>query len=384
MATPLRILTVVGARPQFIKAAALDRAIRGSFAGRITETILHTGQHYDADMSDVFFSELGLPAAEVNLNAAGDHPAATLAHMLEGIESVLLERRHDMLLVYGDTNSTLAGALAAMRCNMPLAHVEAGLRSFNKRMPEEVNRIMADQCATWLFCPTDTALKNLEREGYASNNTGKASLDAPHVLNCGDVMYDNTLHFTSLAKERSTVLRELGMEGTPYILATVHREHNTDDPARLNAIIEALIEVNISTSLPIILPLHPRTRKRMDELLDPALQEALSSGQHLELLPPVGYLDMLSLMSQAQLVITDSGGVQKEAYFLGRPTLILRAETEWTELVDHGHSVLVDVDQERILREASRALNATTTSYPALFGDGRAAEHICDQLLRTT
>jgi UDP-GlcNAc3NAcA epimerase len=383
MTTPLRILTIVGARPQFIKAAALNRVIRSSFAGRIEETIVHTGQHYDADMSDVFFAELGLPAPDVNLNAAGDRPGVVIARMMEGIERVLLERKPDVALVYGDTNSTLAGALAAMRSNVRVAHVEAGLRSFKKRMPEEINRIMADQCSTWLFCPTETAVRNLEREGYAVTDPGAATLDTPNVLNCGDVMYDNTLYFASLASERSSVLREHGLSGGRYTLATVHREHNTDDAGRLSAIINALIELSVRTSMPIVLPLHPRTRKRMNELLDPTLQHALAASANIKLLPPVGYLDMLALEANAALVVTDSGGVQKEAYFLGRPTLILRAETEWTELVEHGHSVLVDVDHQRILSEADRALNGPRTAYPELFGDGHASERICDQLLRT-
>lgn len=383
MGAPLRILTIVGARPQFIKAAALGRAIHGAYRGRIEETLVHTGQHYDADMSDVFFTELGLPTPDVNLNAAGDRSGAVIARMLEGIERVLLEHQPDVALVYGDTNSTLAGALAAMRCNVRVAHVEAGLRSFNKRMPEEINRIMADQCSTWLFCPTDTAMKNLEREGYGMRNTGKARLDAPHVFNCGDVMYDNTLYFASLAQERSGVVRDHGLDAGPFILATVHREHNTDDRSRLNAIVHGLIELHARTAMPIVLPLHPRTRKRMSELLDPALQRTLAMNDGIKLIPPVGYLDMLVLESRARLVITDSGGVQKEAYFLGRPTLILRAETEWTELVEHGHSVLVDVDPERMLHEAERSLAGTSMAYPALFGDGRAAENICDQLLRT-
>lgn len=383
MAAPLRILTIVGARPQFIKAAALDRAIRGSFKGRIEGTIVHTGQHYDAGMSDVFFTELGLATPDVNLRAAGDRPGTVIARMMEGLERVILEDRPDVALVYGDTNSTLAGALAAMRCNVRVAHVEAGLRSFNRRMPEEVNRIMADQCSTWLFCPTSTAVKNLEREGYPLHNTGRASLDAPQVMNCGDVMYDNTVHFASVAKEHSKVLSDHDLEAASFILATVHREHNTDEAERLTSIVRSLIELHARTAIPIVLPLHPRTRKRMGELLDPKLHAALSAARGIKLLPPVGYLDMLALETTARLVITDSGGVQKEAYFLGRPTLILRAETEWTELVEHGHSVLVDVDMERILGEADRALNASSMTYPALFGDGRAAEHICDQLLRT-
>lgn len=383
MGAPLRILTIVGARPQFIKAAALDRVIRGSYAGRIEETIVHTGQHYDTDMSDVFFTELGLPAPDVNLNAAGDRPGAVIARMMEGLERVLLERKPDVALVYGDTNSTLAGALAAMRSNVRVAHVEAGLRSFKKRMPEEINRIMADQCSTWLFCPTATAMKNLEREGYDMRIGATATLDEPQVLNCGDVMYDNTLHFALLARERSRVLQEQGLSGAPFILVTVHREHNTDDAARLNTIIQALLQLHARTAMPIVLPLHPRTRKRMNELLDPAIRRTLAEEGGIRLLPPVGYLDMLALEANARLVITDSGGVQKEAYFLGRPTLILRAETEWTELVEHGHSVLVDVDAERILNEAERSLNAASVTYPALFGDGRAAERICDQLLRT-
>lgn len=377
----LRILTVIGARPQIIKAAAISRAVSGTYAGRIEETLLHTGQHYDTNMSQVFFDELGIPRQHVDLAVGSGGHGVQTARMIEGIERQLLADRPDVVLLYGDTNSTLAGAVAAAKLHVPVAHVEAGLRSFNKAMPEEVNRIVCDHCSTWLFCPTTTAVENLIREGFPEQVTGRPSADVPRVDLSGDVMYDNSLHFATLARERSTLLRELGLEGRDHVLVTVHRDHNTDDPERLNAIVSALLEVHRTHGLPLVLPLHPRTRKCMDQHLSPALRSALYGTPGIHILPPAGFLDMIALEEAARLVLTDSGGVQKEAYFFGKPCVILRPETEWVELVHHGQAVLADADPERINRAAADFLRKGAPDHPRIFGEGRAAEHICGVLL---
>lgn len=380
MSAPLRILTVIGARPQIIKSAALSRAVNGPFNGRIEESLLHTGQHYDGNMSQVFFDELGLPPAAMNLNIGSGSAGATTARMIEGIEAVLLRKEHDMLVIYGDTNSTLAGAIAASKVQVPVAHIEAGLRSFNKSMPEEVNRVMADHCSTWLFCPTETAVVNLEREGFKREAQGHPTADQPHVMNCGDVMYDNTLHFSSMHDGLDLFTRS-GLEKEAYALVTVHRQQNADDPKRLATIFNGLIEAHRRHALPLVVPIHPRTRKMMDTFLDPLLLRTLDQAKGIHLIPPVGFLDMLALERHARLIITDSGGVQKEAFFMQKPCVILRAETEWVELVQHGQSTLVDADPERFQHALDRYLKDSAPECPPLFGDGRAAERICEQLL---
>lgn len=382
MHSPLRILTIIGARPQIIKAAAMSRAMAAVGRHRMVETLLHTGQHYDANMSQVFFDELGIPPADINLNTGSGPHGAMTARMMEGIERVLMRGEHDVVLVYGDTNSTLAGALAAAKLHVPVAHVEAGLRSFNKRMPEEINRIVCDHCSTWLFCPTDTAVANLRNEGFRGVNNGPPTADAPHVVQCGDVMYDNSLHFAALARQRSTMLRDLGLEGRDFVLVTVHRDHNTDDPARLNAIIGTLLNLHKQHGLAFVLPVHPRTRRMMDELLNPALRADIARSPGFHLVPPAGFLDMIALESGARLVITDSGGVQKEAYFFGKPCVILRPGTEWVELVERDQAVLADADPDRISNAAERYLRDGAPACPPLFGDGHAADHICNELLR--
>jgi len=381
MAATLRILTVVGARPQIIKAAALSRAIAGGFSGRIAETLLHTGQHYDDNMSRVFFDELGVPRPDIQLGVGSGSHAAQTARMVEGIETALLEQRPDVVLLYGDTNSTLAGAVAAAKLKVPVAHVEAGLRSFHKAMPEEVNRVVCDHCSTWLFCPTPTAVRNLEREGFDAHAQGPPSIDRPLLVMSGDVMLDNSQHFATLAEERSTILRDLGLVPEGFLLATVHRDHNTDDPARLNALVRSLADLSASCGLPLVLPLHPRTRKRFDELLERSLHDRITAQKGFHLVPPAGFLDMIALERNARLVLTDSGGVQKEAHFFGRPCVVLRAETEWVELVEHGQALLTDADPARIHAAADRFLTEPLPTTGPLFGDGHAAERICAALL---
>lgn len=382
MTKALRILTIIGARPQIIKAAAISRAVQTVFRGRIEETLLHTGQHYDANMSQIFFDELAIPRADIDLGVGSGPHGMQTARMLEGIEHRLKEDGYDVVLLYGDTNSTLAGAVAAAKLHVPVAHVEAGLRSFNKAMPEEINRIVCDHCSTWLFCPTTSAVENLRREGFDLHSDQAVDVDHPRVVACGDVMFDNSMYFSALAQNSSTLLHDLGLDKTDLILATVHRDHNTDDPVRLNAIFQALLDLHLGQRMAVVLPVHPRTRKMMDALLEPRLHEAVLAAPGFHLIPPAGFLDMIALERHARLVITDSGGVQKEAYFFGRPCVILRAETEWVELVEHGQAELVDADPGRILEAADRYLHEGAPTCPPLFGDGHAAEKICEVLLQ--
>jgi len=381
MKRPLRLLTVIGARPQIIKASAISRAVAGPFKGRIEEILLHTGQHYDANMSQVFFDELGIPRPGVDLAVGSGSHAVQTARMLEGVEKAILDAKPDVVLLYGDTNSTLAGAVAASKLHVPVAHVEAGLRSFNKSMPEEVNRIVCDHCSTWLFCPTTTAVTNLQREGFSLDRNEGASIDRPHVLLSGDVMFDNSMYFSALAEERHTVRKVLGLEPEGYVLATVHRDGNTDVPERLTSVVNALLEIVEHHALPVVLPLHPRTRKRLDELPDGDLQRRMASARGFHVVPPAGFLDMVDLERNAKLVVSDSGGVQKEAFFFGRPVVVLRPETEWVELVEHGQAILADADPDRIRKAVDHFMQRSVPLAPALYGDAHAAEHICEALL---
>lgn len=382
MKEPLHVLTIVGARPQIIKASAITRAVNTSFNGRIRQTLLHTGQHYDRELSDVFFEELGMAPPDVQLTVGSGGHGEQTARMLEGVERAILEHRPDIVLLYGDTNSTLAGAVAAGKLRIPLAHVEAGLRSFNKAMPEEINRVVSDHCSTWLFCPTGTAVRNLGREGFPVDHGGRATIDRPRVLNVGDVMLDNCLHYASVAKERSSILPDLGLEHNGYFLVTIHRDGNTDDPARLDAIVDGLIQVHQAHGFPLVLPLHPRTRKRLE--LRESGSALLRSKEHpgIMVIPPAGFLDMIELERNARLIITDSGGVQKEAHFFDRPSAILRSETEWVELVEYGRSILVDADRDRMMSAVESVLSSELPAMPPLFGEGNAAFQICEALLK--
>ncbi|MCS6834427.1 MAG: UDP-N-acetylglucosamine 2-epimerase (non-hydrolyzing) [Anaerolineae bacterium] len=347
----VKILSVVGARPQFIKAAPVSRALRQ--AG-IDEVLIHTGQHYDANMSDIFFDELGIPQPWANLNVGSGSHAEQTAHMLLKLEPLMVQHAPDAVLVYGDTNSTLAGALVAAKLGFKLAHVEAGLRSFNRTMPEEHNRVLTDHSADLLFCPTQNAVNLLAREGITRG-----------VYMVGDTMFDAVLQFGDLARQRSTILQDLGLEAKNYLLATVHRPYNTDVPDNLSAIVCALAD----SGQTVVFPVHPRTRQRL-----PAL-----NAPNLRLIEPLGYLDMLLLEQQARCILTDSGGVQKEAYFFGVPCLTLRPETEWIETLEGGWNVLVGADYARILTQLQA--EAPQGVPPAVFGDGHAAQRIASILL---
>ncbi len=359
-----KIVSIVGARPQFVKAAAVSRIIAEHAAGR--ECLVHTGQHYDSNMSDVFFSELGIPQPHYNLAIGSATHGAQTGRMLEAIETVLLQERPDWVLIYGDTNSTLAGAIAAAKLHIPVAHVEAGLRSFNRAMPEEINRILADHASTVLFAPTRTAVDNLKAEG----------IDAAKIVLSGDVMYDAARHFHRRAVESSAILESLGLHRKSFVLATVHRAENTDDPAKLAVILGALAAISSATT--VVLPLHPRTRAAIAKA-----GFALPAG--MIFIDPVGYLDMVMLEEASRLIVTDSGGVQKEAFFFKVPCVTLRDETEWTELVDAGWNRLLP---PRALDEVVSGLrNALAAEPPArwssdLYGSGSAAQLIVDHLLQ--
>ncbi len=348
-----KIVTILGARPQFIKAAAVSSV----FADFFEEIIVHTGQHYDANMSDVFFDELGIPHPKYHLNVgSGSHGAMTGA-MLVAIEEVLLEEEPDYVMVYGDTNSTLAGALAASKLLIPVIHVEAGLRSFNMSMPEEQNRILTDHISNLLFVPTQTAIDNLVREGITKG-----------VHNVGDVMFDGILHFSKIAAEKSEILAQLGVSENAYLLCTIHRAENTNDISRLKGIVKGLND----SKEQIILPLHPRTQKYLNDY-------EIALGENIRVIEPVGYLDMVRLETGAKKIVTDSGGVQKEAFFLGKPCITMRDETEWVETVENGWNVIVGADAEKI----TWAINSfdPTVERKSYFGNGTAARQMADLIL---
>ncbi len=379
----LKILTIIGARPQIIKAAALSRAIRTDYADRINEIILHTGQHYDDNMSQVFFDEMGIPPPDYNLNVgSGSHGKQTAA-MIRGIEEVIEKESPDYLVLYGDTNSTLAGAVAAVKLGIPVAHIEAGLRSFNKSMPEEINRITCDHCSTLLFSPTQAGLENLSREGFPANSTPPYNVDHPGVFHCGDVMYDNALFFSEIAEQQTGILKKLGLTGKSFILSTIHRDNNTDIAERLNAIFSSILRIATDHGETIVLPLHPRTLKMIDRHLDNTLLDGIRSSKNIIMIPPVSFLEMIMLEKHSSMIITDSGGVQKESYFYHKPCIILRPETEWVEIVENGSAVIADADPEKILSAYQHFLENPPASFPPLYGDGRAAWFVCETVLNT-
>jgi UDP-GlcNAc3NAcA epimerase len=376
----MKIITIIGARPQIIKAAAISRAIREKYADKIQEIIVHTGQHYDENMSEVFFDELKIPRPNYNLQVGSGNHGQQTAKMLEGIEEIILKEKPNAVLVYGDTNSTVAGGLAASKLLIPLVHIEAGLRSFNKSMPEEINRIACDHMSTLLFSPTKQGLDNLKKEGFKIDNKAPYTIDNPCVYHCGDIMFDNSLYFSELATDRS-IIKELDLK-QGFILSTIHRNNNTDDPRRLTAIFEALNAITEKYQKQLVLPLHPRTHKMMEQNLPADLRKKIESNQLIKIIPPVSFLDVIALEKNAGIVVTDSGGVQKEAFFFQKPCLILRPETEWVEIVENGNAVLCDADKDRILNAFAQFEKKTDLTYPNLFGDGKASEFICGEILQ--
>lgn len=374
----LKIVTIIGARPQIIKAAALSRAIKNKFADKIQEIIIHTGQHYDDNMSQVFFDELGVPKPDYNLNIRLVSHGEQTGAMITGIEKVIQVEQPDCIVVYGDTNSTLAGAVAASKINIPIVHIEAGLRSFNKLMPEEINRILCDHVSTLLFCPTKTGYDNLLKEGFKEKNTSPYTINNPKIYHCGDIMYDNSIYFSEVAEKKSTILNDNELAPGEFILATIHRNTNTDDHSRLSSIFSALKKVAETKKIKIVIPLHPRTAKQLEQI--PELNREIQSNKDIKIIPPVSFLEMICLERNAKLVITDSGGVQKEAFFFKRPCIILRTETEWIELVTCGAAILTDTDETKILNAVTHFFQADI-QFPAFFGNGKAAEFICQEIL---
>lgn len=376
-----KIITIVGARPQIIKSSAISRAILGKFSTELEEIIVHTGQHYDENMSDVFFNEMKIPRPKYNLNVGSGGHGAQTAKMLEGLEKIFQDENPLAVLVYGDTNSTIAGALAATKLHIPVIHVEAGLRSFNKRMPEEVNRIACDHMSTLLFTPTKTGITNLRNEGFDVDRQTAADMDSPIVFHCGDIMFDNSLHFSKVSNEKASLISDLGVEANKFILCTIHRDSNTDVAENLNSIFKALLKIQSQSGQQIVLPLHPRTKKKMDELLSLDVKSKLESNKNFQLIDPVGFLDILALEKNASMLITDSGGLQKEAFFFKKPCVILRPQTEWIEIIENGNAVLADFDEDRILAAYEMLSHKSDFTFPAFYGDGKAAEFICNKII---
>jgi UDP-GlcNAc3NAcA epimerase len=365
----IKVVTIIGARPQFVKAAAVSRAFseynRSHSTSSFSEVLVHTGQHYDANMSQVFFDELHIPKPDYNLGVGSGSHGEQTGLMLQRIEDVLLNEKPNTCLVYGDTNSTLAGALAAAKLHIPVAHVEAGLRSFNRNMPEEINRIMADHISSFLFCPSETAVKNLSDEGIANG-----------VHQIGDVMYDCVRYYIDKNKstEQST-LSNLNIHSKSFYLATVHRAENTNDQRRLTGIMDAFSAV-AAKDCPIILPLHPRTIAYLEKY-------NLKISRYVRIIPPVSYLEMLALQKNARKILTDSGGVQKEAYWLDVPCVTLRNETEWVETVQSGWNTLTGADKEGIIEAVQQPQRENTAVSGSLYGNGDAAIQICNILVTT-
>lgn len=344
------IITIVGARPQFVKAATLSRQF---VKLGVNEKILHTGQHFDSNMSEVFFEEMEIPKPAFQLDIHGLTHGAMTGRMLEGIEKVLMAEKPDGVLVFGDTNSTLAGALAASKLHIPVIHVEAGLRSYNMQMPEEINRILTDRISNVLFCPTDTAVNNLKKEGFDNMPV--------QIIKNGDVMQDAALYYASKAAQKSNIIKQLNL--SKFVLATLHRQENTDDPKKLKDIVDGLNTIH--QQIQVVVPLHPRTKNILQQLTIPI---------EFTVIDPIGYFDMIMLLKSCEIVITDSGGVQKEAFFFGKHCITLREQTEWVELIEHGFNQLVGSDT-RLLMEAFEYFQGKTSDFSVdLYGRGKAAE----------
>ena len=354
----MKIVTVLGARPQFVKAATVSRELKKQ---GIEEIIVHTGQHFDANMSQVFFDEMDIPHPHYNLEVSGLQHGAMTGRMLEKVEEVLLKEHPNYVLVYGDTNSTLAGALAAAKLHIPVAHIEAGLRSFEMKMPEEINRILTDRISNILFCPTQTAVDNLQQEGFRNFHC--------QIRKVGDVMLDAVMFYREKSKSVSKILATENLGNTKFVLATLHRAENTNDPNRLKSICEALNEINKNVT--VVLPLHPRTKNYL---------QANNIPLQAHLIDPVGYFDMLQLLHHCELVLTDSGGLQKEAYFFSKYCITLRDQTEWVELVQEEANSIAGADRNTILRDYELAKHKKVSFNPSLYGSGDASKKIAEAL----
>lgn len=364
----LKIISLVGARPQFVKAAALSRIFNLHYSHKVDEIIVHSGQHYDNKMSTVFFKELEIPLPKYNLGVGSGSHANQTAEATIKLEKILINEEPDCLIVYGDTNTTLAGTLAASKLNIPIAHIESGLRSFNQTMPEEINRIITDALSTFLFCPTEESVKNLNH--LKSDKKGATSSLNPWVENVGDIMLDSSLFYSN--KASNEILTRLEIQPNGYVLATLHRDFNTDNKKRLKDIFSTLNK--LGERLTIVMPLHPRTVQKLKE-------HNLQELNNIKIIPPVSYLEMLALESNSKFIITDSGGVQKEAFFFKKPSLILRKETEWIEIVDNGNALLCDADPEKITQGFIHWMSNPQLIYPDFYGKGNTAELICNTIV---
>jgi UDP-GlcNAc3NAcA epimerase len=378
----IKLLNLVGARPQIIKASAISRAIRTHFSESVTEILLHTGQHYDKELSEVFFDELEIHKPDYNLGVGSAGHGKQTALMITGIEEILLKEHPDCVIVYGDTNSTLAGSLAASKLHFPVIHIEAGLRSFNKIMPEELNRIMSDHSSTLLFAPTNSAFKNLMSEGFRPENSPPYTIDNPKIYLTGDIMYDNMLFFAELAdKKKAEFLKQHNLVADNYVLVTIHRETNTDEIDRLRNILVTLKALAEEQAITLVMPFHPRTIISLKSKLNRLYNELCFYG-FIKIIPPVSYLEMIMLEKNSRMIITDSGGVQKESHFFRKPCIVLRKETEWIELVNNGTSVLVDADPDQIRKEFLKLMDShSELTYPGFYGNGKAAEFILKEIL---
>ena len=375
-----KIIIVIGARPQIIKAAAISRAIKNNFSDKILEVIVHTGQHYDENMSQLFFEELEIPFPNYNLNVGSGTHGEQTAKMLEGLENIYVQEKPDAVIVYGDTNSTIAGALAASKIHIPVIHIEAGLRSFNKAMPEEINRIACDHMSTLLFTPSETGQRNLLNEGIKNDQKEAASIDNPKIYLCGDIMYDNSLYFSEMSEQKSEILKELEITTDEFILCTIHRDTNTDNTTNLNAIFSAILTIQKTSKLKIVLPLHPRTKEKLNSHLDENLLTEINQNKNFKIIPPTGFLDIISLEKNARLIITDSGGLQKEAFFFQKPCVVLREQTEWIEIVENGNALIAGANELKIISSVETLIKRTDFTYPNLYGDGNAANFICKKI----
>ena len=377
----VKILTIIGARPQFIKAAAISRAIRNHFSSEINEVLVHTGQHYDKALSSVFFDELKIPKEKYNLQIGSGSHAEQTAKMILEIEKVVLEEKPTAILLYGDTNSTLAACLVAVKMHIDIIHVEAGVRSYNKKFPEEVNRLICDHMASMLFVPSDAGMNSLALENFATENpTGKLSSSNPAVYRCGDIMYDNTLYFLDQINKRDkSTFDKYAIPSSEYILATMHRPSNVDQEETLESILRAFNDIIEQHNKSIVLPLHPRTKNILSQ--SPKLSSYLENDR-LHVISPVSFLEMIELEKNADMVVTDSGGVQKEAYFMEKPCLIMLDETPWTELVESNNARLVGSDYQLIIDGANYFLNENTDlNFPSMYGDGKTSEFICQEIV---
>jgi UDP-GlcNAc3NAcA epimerase len=377
-----RIITIIGARPQFIKAAAVSRAIRKLFPDLLEEKIIHSGQHYDEDMSGIFFEELEIPEPAYNLEVGSGTHAFQTGEIIRKSGQVLLNESPDLVIVYGDTNTTLAGALAASKLGIPVAHIEAGLRSFNKSMPEEINRVLCDHVSTLLFSPTLTGIRNLAREGFSADAMPPFSPDHPAVYHCGDVMYDNALYFAPRSADRSKIIDDLELRDSGFILCTLHRDGNTDSRDRLNAIMKSLDDLSRREKFIFVLPLHPRTAKMLPLIIDDDISQSLSSNPFLKITGPVSYFDMLLLEQKCEMIFTDSGGVQKESFFFRKPCLVLRPESEWKELIELGTASIVDAQPELIKDTYNKYRAHPPRNFPEIFGNGHSAEFITGEIFK--